>query len=80
MSADGPNFLWLIGALVLAVSARTARRPSLGAVLRSLAGWAVVLAIVALARKILIIFWGMLKTHTPFRLSAALPAMTSAVA
>ena len=49
MSADGPNFLWLIGALVLAVSALTARRPSLGAVLRSLAGWAVVLAIVARA-------------------------------
>jgi transposase len=38
------------------------------------------LAIVALARKILIICWGMLKTNTPFRPSAAMPALASAVA
>ena len=36
-------------------------------------------AIVALARKILIICWGMLKTNTPFRRPAAMPAMTEAV-
>ena len=38
------------------------------------------LAIVALARKILIICWGMLKTNTPFRQSAAMPALASTVA
>jgi transposase len=38
------------------------------------------LAIVALARKILIICWGMLKTNTPFRLSAAMPAFEPPVA
>lgn len=38
------------------------------------------LAIVALARKILIICWGMLKTNTPFRLSAAMPALETSVA
>jgi transposase len=37
------------------------------------------LAIVALARKILVICWGMLKTNTPFRLSAAMPALASPV-
>jgi transposase len=38
------------------------------------------LAIVALARKILIICWGMLKTNTPFRVSAAMPALDATIA
>lgn len=38
------------------------------------------LAIVALARKILIICWGMLKTNTAFKPSAAMPGLRSAVA
>jgi len=38
------------------------------------------LAIVALARKILVICWGMLKTNTPFRQSAITPALASPAA
>jgi len=36
---DSVSIVWLLGALVLAVSALTARRLSFGAVLRSLLGW-----------------------------------------
>ncbi len=38
------------------------------------------LAIVALARKILVICWGMLKTNTPFRLPMTMPAPRSPMA
>ena len=39
MNDDSVSIVWLLGALVLAVSALTARRLSFGAVLRSLLGW-----------------------------------------
>ena len=42
MTDDSADILWLIGALVLAVSALTARRLTFGAVLRSLLGWLVI--------------------------------------
>jgi aspartyl protease family protein len=42
VSDDNANMLWLVGALVLALSALTARRLSFGAVIRSLLGWLVI--------------------------------------
>jgi aspartyl protease family protein len=45
MNFEDVNIIWIIGGLVLAVSALTARRLSLGAVLRSLIGWVVVIGV-----------------------------------
>ncbi|MBW4330950.1 TIGR02281 family clan AA aspartic protease [Stakelama sp. CBK3Z-3] len=36
------NIIWLIGGIILVLSALFARRPSLGAIIRSLIGWAIV--------------------------------------
>lgn len=43
------ELLWGIGALVLAVSALIARRPSRGTTLRSLLAWLLIGAVIALA-------------------------------
>lgn len=49
MNADiSVGLLWGIGALVLVLGALAARRPSLGAVLRALIGWAIIAAILYL--------------------------------
>lgn len=45
MSDDSVSIIWLLGALVLAVSALTARRLTFRAVLRSLTGWLVIAAV-----------------------------------
>lgn len=50
MNFDDPaQLLWGVGALVLALAALTARRPSLGAILRSLLSWIVIGALAYLA-------------------------------
>ncbi|GAA0450141.1 hypothetical protein GCM10009095_17320 [Sphingomonas molluscorum] len=43
------QLLWSIGALVLAVSALIARRPSRGTILRSLLAWLLIGALIVLA-------------------------------
>ncbi|MBB3910675.1 hypothetical protein GGQ81_001276 [Sphingomonas desiccabilis] len=46
---DGAQVLWGIGALVLAISALAARRPSRGTIARSLLAWVLIGALILLA-------------------------------
>jgi aspartyl protease family protein len=46
MTDETVNVIWIVAALILALSALSARRMSFGALLRSLVGWALVIAIV----------------------------------
>jgi len=47
--ADGVNMVWMIGALVLVVSALSARRIGFGLLLRTLLGWAAIVLLVLFA-------------------------------
>ncbi|MGN8000061.1 retropepsin-like aspartic protease family protein [Sphingomonas sp. 22176] len=47
--SDGVNMVWLIGALVLVVSALSARRIGFGLLLRTLLGWAAIVLLVLFA-------------------------------
>lgn len=49
MSDDSASFLWGIGALVLVLSALSARRLSFGQIVRSALGWIVIFAVATLA-------------------------------
>jgi aspartyl protease family protein len=46
---DGVNMVWLVGALVLVVSALSVRRIGLGVFVRTLLGWAAIVLVVLLA-------------------------------
>ncbi|WP_066717901.1 retropepsin-like aspartic protease family protein [Sphingomonas pituitosa] len=46
---DGVNMVWLVGALVLVVSALSVRRIGLGVFVRTLLGWAAIVLLVVLA-------------------------------
>ncbi|KTF69411.1 retropepsin-like aspartic protease family protein [Sphingomonas sp. HT-1] len=48
-SSDGVHFVWLIGALVLVVSALSVRRVGFGLLLRTLLGWAAIILLVLIA-------------------------------
>jgi aspartyl protease family protein len=47
--SDGVNMVWLVGALVLVVSALSARRIGFGLLLRTLLGWAAIVLLVLFA-------------------------------
>ncbi|WP_394653822.1 TIGR02281 family clan AA aspartic protease [uncultured Sphingomonas sp.] len=49
MSDDSASFLWGIGALVLVLSALSARRLSFGQIVRSALGWIVIFAVATMA-------------------------------
>lgn len=49
MSTDSANYLWAIGALVLAVSALAAQRASLGTIVRALISWAAIIGLIVIA-------------------------------
>ena len=49
MTDDDATLLWGIGALVLVISALTARRLSIGHILRSLIGWVLIFGVATLA-------------------------------
>ncbi|MGK6319889.1 retropepsin-like aspartic protease family protein [Sphingomonas sp. DT-204] len=49
MSLDSANYIWALGALVLAVSALMAQRASLGTIVRSLIAWGAIIGLIAIA-------------------------------
>jgi len=49
VTAQSANYLWAIGALVLAVSALVAQRASIGSILRSLIAWAAIIGLIVIA-------------------------------